>query len=319
MANSSPLLSVSLRVDYPNKPQTLKAVSFQIYPGEVLGLVGESGSGKSTVALALLRLLAAKGGWAQGQILFRERDLMKASEREMRDIRGREMGLILQSPSSSLNPALRIGTQLAEAWKSHASGSRSEMEAAVERALSSVGLPLNSEFRSRYPSQISVGQAQRVLIGMAVMHTPALLIADEPTSALDAITQWEIMRLFSTLNRKTGSAILYISHDLLSVASICHRIAILHDGEIVECRGTQSLLTQPLHPYTQRLLTCIPWLPGLSKPMPVELHPFSDRAGLVVDGMARPEEPPQGRGLAATISGDCAPRNQGVDHKRWLA
>src|SRR5664279_415770 len=194
MANSSPLLSVSLRVDYPNKPQTLKAVSFQIYPGEVLGLVGESGSGKSTVALALLRLLAAKGGWAQGQILFRERDLMKASEREMRDIRGREMGLILQSPSSSLNPALRIGTQLAEAWKSHASGSRSEMEAAVERALSSVGLPLNSEFRSRYPSQISVGQAQRVLIGMAVMHTPALLIADEPTSALDAITQWEILR-----------------------------------------------------------------------------------------------------------------------------
>jgi ABC-type dipeptide/oligopeptide/nickel transport system ATPase component len=279
MANSRPLLSVSLRVDYPNKPRTLKAVSFEIRPGEVLGLVGESGSGKSTLALALLRLLAGKGGRAQGQILFRDRDLMLASEREMRGIRGRDMGLILQSPASSLNPVLRIGTQMAEAWKSHAAGTRSEMEAAVAHALSSVGLPVDPEFRSRYPSQISVGQAQRVLIGMAVMHSPALLIADEPTSALDAVTQWEIMKLFSALNRNTGSAVLYISHDLLSVASICHRIAILYDGEIVECRPTESVLTDPVHPYTQRLLACIPWLPGLEKPLPELSHPFLERAG----------------------------------------
>ena len=284
MANSIPLLSVSLRVDYPNKPRTLKAVSFQVNPGEVLGLVGESGSGKSTIALAILRLLASKGGSAQGHILFRERDLMAASEREMRSIRGREIGLILQSPASSLNPALRIGTQLAEAWKSHASGTRSEMEAAVERALNSVGLASSLEFRSRYPAQISVGQAQRVLIAMAVMHSPALLIADEPTSALDAITQWEIMKLFSTLNRKTGSAVLYISHDLLSVASICHRIAILHEGEIVECRPTRSVLTRPLHPYTRRLLGCIPWLPGLGMPSPLASNPSSRRGDIAKDG-----------------------------------
>jgi len=284
MANNSPLLSVSLRVDYPNKPRVLKAVSFQIYPGEVLGLIGESGSGKSTIALAILRLLDSKGGRAQGQIRFRERDLMTASEREMRSIRGREMGLILQSPASSLNPALRIGTQLAEAWKSHASGTRSAMEAAVERVLNSVGLPANPEFRSRYPSQISVGQAQRVLIAMAVMHSPALLIADEPTSALDAITQWEIMKLFSTLNRKTGSAVLYISHDLLSVASICHRIAILHEGEIVECRTTKSVLTRPRHPYTQRLLACIPRWSESGMPSPLASYPTPKWGDIVKDG-----------------------------------
>jgi ABC-type dipeptide/oligopeptide/nickel transport system ATPase component len=295
MANSRPLLSVSLRVDYPNKPRTLKAVSFDIYPGEVLGLVGESGSGKSTVALALLRLLSEKGGRVQGHILFRDRDLLAASEREMRGIRGREMGLILQSPASSLNPALRIGCQLEEAWKSHATGTRSQMETAVERALSSVGLPVHSEFRSRYPSQISVGQAQRVLIGMAVMHSPALLIADEPTSALDAMTQWEIMRLFSALNCKTGSAVLYISHDLLSVASICHRIAILHEGEIVECRATQAVLTRPIHPYTQRLLACIPWLAGLGRPSPIMSHPLSEPSGAGSDSIGSPAKLPYDR------------------------
>jgi ABC-type dipeptide/oligopeptide/nickel transport system ATPase component len=258
MANSGPLLSVSLTVDFPNKPGALKAVSFQVEPGEVVGLVGESGSGKSTIALSILRLLASKGGVAKGQILFQGRDLMAASEKEMRSIRGREIGLILQSPVSSLNPELKLETQLSEAWKSHTSGSRSEMEAAVGCILSRVGLPTSLEFRSRYPSQISVGQAQRVLIAMAVTHSPALLIADEPTSALDVITQSEIISLFSALNRQTGSALLYISHDLQSVASICHRIAILHEGEIIECRATKSILSRPHHPYTQRLLACIP-------------------------------------------------------------
>src|SRR5664279_4366419 len=256
MPNKSPLLAVSLSVDYPNKPQILRAVRLQMYPGEVLGLVGESGSGKSTIALAILRLLDSKGGRVQGQIRFRERDLMDASEREMRGIRGREMGLILQSPASSLNPALRLGTQLTEAWKSHASGTRSAMEAAVGHVLSSVGLPTDREFRSRYPSQISVGQAQRVLIAMAVMHSPALLIADEPTSALDAMTQVDTLNMLATLNRNMGTAILYISHDLQSVASICHRIAILRDGKIVECGSTEALLLHPKNPYTQSLLAC---------------------------------------------------------------
>ncbi len=260
MASEQPLLSVDLRVDFPNKPRALSRVAFEIQRGEILGLVGESGSGKSTIALAILKLLGCKGGTAAGRLLFRGRDLLGASEHEMRDIRGREIGLVLQSPLSSLNPALRIGTQLAEAWRAHAKGTRSNLTAAIERALNSVGLPPDQEFRDRYPTQISVGQAQRVLIAMAIMHSPALLIADEPTSALDVITQSEIIKLFAELNRSMGSAVLYISHDLVSVASVCHRIAILHDGEIVECGSLDTVLTRPVHPYTQQLLACVPWL-----------------------------------------------------------
>jgi ABC-type dipeptide/oligopeptide/nickel transport system ATPase component len=255
-----------MRVDYPQRPQTLQAVSFDVRRGEALGLIGESGSGKSTIALAILRLLGMKNGKVTGSIAFRGRELTTLPEREMRSIRGREIGLVLQSPLSSLNPALRIGTQLAEAWKAHANGTRSELLAAVQRALVAVGLPHDEEFRSRYPSQMSVGQAQRVLIAIAVMHSPALLIADEPTSALDAVTQWEILKLFTRLNRTLGSAVLYISHDLASVASICQRVAILHDGEIVESGTTEAVLTSPAHEYTKQLLACAPWSMGWSLP-----------------------------------------------------
>jgi len=263
MASEQPLLSVDLRVDFPNNPRTLNRVSFEIHRGEILGLVGESGSGKSTIGLAILKLLGCKGGKAAGRLLFHGRDLLATSEREMRNIRGREIALVLQSPLSSLNPALRIGTQLAEAWNAHARGTKNDCAAAIKRALNGVGLPPDHEFRDRFPAQISVGQAQRVLIAMAIMHSPALLIADEPTSALDVITQSEVIKLFAELNRSMGSAVLYISHDLASVASVCHRIAILHDGEIVECGTLNAVLTRPAHPYTQQLLACVPWL---SKP-----------------------------------------------------
>ena len=260
MANEQPLLSVDLSVDYANKPGTLSGTQFEIRSGEILGLVGESGSGKSTLALALMRLLDLKGGRASGSILFRGRELMTASEREMRSLRGSEIALVLQSPLDSLNPALRIGSQLAECWRAHARGTKSETAAALTRALSSVGLPTDPEFRIRYSSQISVGQAQRVLIAMAVMHSPALLIADEPTSALDVITQQEIMRLIAQLSRRMGTAVLYISHDLASVAAICDRIAILRHGEIVECGTREAVLACPFHPYTRQLLACVPWL-----------------------------------------------------------
>jgi peptide/nickel transport system ATP-binding protein len=254
-----PLLSVDLQVDYPNKPGALRNVSFSIRHGEVLGLVGESGSGKSTIALAILKLLGLKGGRATGRILFRGRDLMAASERDLQRIRGYEMGLVPQSPLASLNPALRLKTQLAEAWKAHARGHASVLDAAIRGALERVGLDSDPEFLHRYPAQISVGQAQRVLIAIAVMHSPALLIADEATSALDAVTQSEILKMLANLNRIMGSALLYISHDLQSVASICHRIAILHQGEIVECGAAESVLTCPHHHYTQQLLACAAW------------------------------------------------------------
>ena len=269
------LLSVDLQVDFPNKPRALSNVSFHMQRGEVLGLVGESGSGKSTIALAILNLLRWKQGKAIGRIDFGGRNLLAASEREMQQIRGREMGLVLQSPLASLNPALRIGTQLAEAWKAHARGTSGALNEAVCSALARAGLSQDQEFRRRYPAQISVGQAQRVLIAIAVMHSPALLIADEPTSALDAVTQSEILKMFAALNREMGSAVLYISHDLQSVASICHRIAILHAGKIVECGAAATILTSPCHPYTQQLLACAPWRqrPDLPTPIVYRLGP----------------------------------------------
>jgi len=187
------------------------------------------------------------------------------SERAMRELRGRRIALVLQSPLSALNPALRIGTQLKEAWRAHSGSGREACHRAIAEALASVSLHEGEAFLRRFPSEVSVGQAQRVLIAMAILHRPSLLIADEPTSALDAITQAEVLALFGSLNRKLGTAVLYISHDLLSVAALCHRIAILEAGEIVETASSERIFTLPAHPYTQRLISALPVNPFLRR------------------------------------------------------
>jgi len=270
---SPPLLSLRLSVDYRNKPGVLRDISLDIQPGEILGLVGQSGSGKSTLSLAILRLLHLKGGTARGDLLFKGEDLSAKSESQMRSLRGREISIVLQSPLSSLNPALRIGSQLSEAWRAHASGTREECAAAIRNALTSVSLPNEADFLRRRPSQLSVGQAQRVIIAMAILHRPSLLIADEATSALDTITQSEILTLFARLNRELGMGILYISHDLLSVASQCHRIAILNSGEIVECGPPSQIFGTPQHEYTRKLVAALPRLPVF----PLQSSPASSR------------------------------------------
>ena len=252
------LINISLSARYGSKPDVLREVAFSIGRGEILGLVGPSGCGKSTLSLAILRLLHLKRGEARGSVEFLGRDLMQLREREMRALRGKEIGLVLQSPLASLNPALRIGTQLEEAWRAHVRGPREECEAAIRQMLETVSLPSDEEFLRRYPSQMSVGQAQRVLIGMAVLHRPALLLADEPTSALDPVTQSEILRLFSDLSRRFKMSILYISHDLLSVAAISQRVAVLSAGQIVECAETAQVFRNPAHPYTRALVDSIP-------------------------------------------------------------
>ena len=258
MTLKPPLLSARLSVDYRNKPGVLMNLCLDIQRGEIVGLVGESGSGKSTLALALLQLLELKGAKVQGEVTFQGENLLHKKESQLRDIRGRQMSVVLQSPLTSLNPALRVGTQLKEAWRAHAIGTGGECHAAVGAALRSVSLPDDEEFLKRRPSQLSVGQGQRVIIAMAILHRPALLIADEPTSALDTITQAEILSLFARLNRELEMAILYISHDLLSVAALCHRVAILRDGEIVECDGPDAIFDSPRHPYTQKLIAALP-------------------------------------------------------------
>lgn len=272
---SDALLSISLSAEYARK-SVLQHVTFQIERGEILGLVGQSGCGKSTLALAILRLLHLKGGKSSGTIRLNGCDLMSVGERQMRDVRGKEIGLVLQSPLSSLNPALRIGTQLAEAWHAHRRGGRQECRNALLEALANVSLPPDEEFLRRYPAQISVGQAQRVLIAMAVLHHPALLVADEPTSALDVITQAEVLGLFRNLSRKMGVAILYITHDLLSVSTIADRIAVMHQGEIVECRAAHAILTDPQHAYTRNLIAALPSVPGL--PATKGLYPAAGKS-----------------------------------------
>ena len=274
MILEAPLLSARLSVDYRNKQGVLRNLVLEIRRGEIVGLVGESGSGKSTLALALLQLVQTKGATLQGEVIFQNENLLQKTESQLRAIRGRQMSVVLQSPLTSLNPALRIGTQLREAWRAHAKGTAEECTAAVGAALQSVSLPDDEEFLKRRPSQISVGQGQRVIIAMAILHRPALLITDEPTSALDTITQSEILALFTRLNRELGVAILYISHDLLSVASLCHRIAILRDGEIVECATPAVIFDSPSHPYTRELIAALP-----SRPQPKSLAPSSTHFG----------------------------------------
>lgn len=263
--SDGPLLSARLSISYPGKPDVLKNLSLEIQRGEIIGLVGESGSGKSSLAMAILRLLDRKNANTTGEILFKGEDLLRLSEKQLRDIRGKEISVVLQSPLTSLNPALKIGTQLREAWRAHARTSSEESSKAIREAMRNVSLPDDDAFLSRRVSQLSVGQGQRVTIAMAILHKPALLIADEATSALDTITQSEILQLFRRLNRDLGTAILYISHDLLSVAAICQRVAILNQGEIVECDSPERIFATPRHAYTRRLVTALP-----ARPLAVE-------------------------------------------------
>jgi peptide/nickel transport system ATP-binding protein len=256
-----PLLSANFSVDYRNKTGALKNVSLKMKHGEVLGLVGQSGSGKSTLALSLMGLIPYKSGVITGKVEFLGKDILKLSEPERRAILGNRLSIVLQNPLSALNPYLSIGAQLREVWKAHASGARAEGTRAVISALQNVSLPADDEFLRRRPAQLSVGQGQRVCIAMAILHRPALLLADEATSALDPITQSEILSLFARLNSEMGTAILYISHDLLSVAALCHRICILLEGQIVECDTPENIFNSPRHEYTRRLVAALPRAP----------------------------------------------------------
>ena len=252
------ILSADISVDYPQCKGVLRGACIDVFRNEIVGLVGQSGSGKSTLALAMLRLLDHTGARIGGRIELLGRDLMRYNERQLRDVRGRLAGLIPQSPATALNPALRIGTQLREAWRAHSSEPWSTQQQLMAELFTIANLSPPEVFLKRFPSELSVGQAQRVLIIMALLHSPALLIADEPTSALDIITQRDILDVLVRIGRKQDMGILFISHDLSTIASVCDRIAILHEGKIVECGHLETVVAAPQHPYTKELIAAVP-------------------------------------------------------------
>jgi peptide/nickel transport system ATP-binding protein len=238
------------------KTKVLYDVEGQIAPGEIAALVGLSGSGKSTLALSLLRLLQYRGGEVTGSVEVAGQQIMDLSERAMRAIRGKTVGYVPQSPASALNERLRIRTLLRETWRAHASSPAPRDF--FPRLLESVQLPADAAFFERRAGELSAGQGQRLLIALAIMHNPAVVLADEPTSSLDAITQAAILQLFSELNRSRGVAMLFISHDLLSVASVAHRVIILHEGRIVESGPPSAIFHSPQDAFTRKLVEAMP-------------------------------------------------------------
>lgn len=263
-----PVLTIrDMHISYFARGQEIKAVrgvNLTVHAGETLALVGESGSGKSSVAYATMRGLDAAGRLMRGSIHFNDTDLLALSPRELRRIQGSRIAMIYQDPQTALNPAFRVGDQIAEVISEHTDASARQARERVLDLLEEVNLPDPADVFLRYPHEISGGQQQRVLIAMAFSCNPELLIMDEPTTGLDVTTEAHILDLVSKLQDTHGSAILYITHNLGVVARFCHRVAVMYAGEILEEGPVSRVFSKPNHPYTQSLLTCIPRL-DLSK------------------------------------------------------
>lgn len=260
-------------------------VSFQIFEGETFGLVGESGCGKSTTARCILRLIEATAG----EVLFQDRSLFELSPAEMRQVR-REMQIIFQDPFSSLDPRMRLRSTLLEPLEIHRVGDRASREARIRELLDLVGLPESA--LTKFPHEFSGGQRQRIGIARALALSPRLIVADEPVSALDLSIRAQVINLMLDLQDSLGLTYLFIAHDLTLVRHVCHRVAVMYAGQIVELAPTDELFSSPQHPYTQRLLAAIP-VPdperrrdGSGDPLP-ELPP-----NIVGEGTALVEQSP---------------------------
>jgi len=235
-------------------------VNFSVAHGEVLGLVGESGCGKSVTSLSIMRLIGQPGRVVEGEIFFEGRDLLKLSEAEMSQLRGNRLSMIFQQPQSSLNPVFTAGDQIAEVMEIHERKIRRESWKRAVDLLRLVGIPDAEHKAHAYPHEMSGGQAQRVMIAMALALNPQLLIADEPTTALDVTIQAQILDLMRDLRSRYNTSVILITHDLGVIAEMADRVAVMYAGCIVEQTGVQTLFVQPLHPYTQGLIASIPVL-----------------------------------------------------------
>ena len=238
----------------------LRDISFQIMPGETYGLVGESGSGKSVTSLAIMGLLKKPLKVSGGQVVFQGQDLLKLRPRRMRDLRGDRVAMIFQEPMTALNPLSTVGRQIAEMYVLHQGKSWREARRLAVDALDSVKVPSPERRVGNYPHQMSGGLRQRVMIAMALACDPDLLIADEPTTALDVTVQAEVLRLIKELCAARGTAVLFISHDLGVIASICQRVGVMYAGCLVEENDTVALFSNPRHDYTRGLMGALPRL-----------------------------------------------------------
>jgi len=269
------LLSVNdLRVQFWTQRGTVHAVngvSFDVAPGETLGIVGESGCGKSVTSLAILGILPRAGRVSSGEALFEGRDLLGRSDAELRRIRGREIAMIFQDPMTSLNPVLTIGRQIREALETHMGMTRKEAQARAVELLVQVGIPEARRRTGDYPHQFSGGMRQRAMIAMALACEPKLLIADEPTTALDVTIQAQILDLLRGLVAERNTALIMITHDLGVVAGMCDRVNVMYGGTIVETGGAEDVFRSPRHPYTLGLLQSVP---RLDTPRGRKLHPI---------------------------------------------
>jgi oligopeptide/dipeptide ABC transporter ATP-binding protein len=261
--------------------QAVDGAALRIRPGEVVGLVGESGSGKSVTALAILRLLRPPARVVSGRIEFGGRDLLGLSEEAMRSVRGSQISMVFQSPRTSLNPVLPVGHQIERLLALHGAAAPGQARGRAVAMLGEVGIAEPERRARQYAHQLSGGMCQRVMIAMALATNPRLLIADEPTTGLDVSIAAQILDLLRDQGRRTGAAILLITHDLGVVARLCDRVVVMHAGQTVEWAGVRGLFHTPAHPYTRALLRSIPrvdgagtmepipgWVPSLLAPPP---------------------------------------------------
>ena len=271
-AAGPPLLRISeLRTYFHGKRETVRAVDdidLLIEEGETLGLVGESGSGKSVTSLSVMRLLESTANIESGEISYFGRDLVHLPSRQMRDLRGKDIGMIFQEPGTSLNPVFRVGDQVGEALRVHLGMNRKEARQRTIELFEEVGIPEPERRVDSYPHEMSGGQKQRVMIAMALACNPKLLIADEPTTALDVTIQAQILDLIRRLRDERAMSILFISHDLGVIAEIADRIAVMFRGRIVERGAVAELFNNPQHPYTKGLLACRPHLDRAFRRLP---------------------------------------------------
>jgi peptide/nickel transport system ATP-binding protein len=297
-----------LRTHFETRAGTIKAVdgiSFTLERGEILGLVGESGSGKSVTGFSLIGLLDPPGRIAGGSVMFQGQELVGRSQAEMRKLRGKRIAMIFQDPAATLNPVLTIGQQMAMAVQAHGGGGDGAALALAARSLARVGIPDAAKRLNAYPHEFSGGMRQRVAIAIALLHEPELIIADEPTTALDVSIQAQILAEMKTLAQGSGTALIWISHDLAIVSSLADRVIVLYLGRIMEFGPVADVLRAPLHPYTRGLLDSLPamadpgqklrQIPG-STPSPLHVPPgcpFAPRCAHA-DDRCRSDPPPVG-------------------------